>query len=155
MPDKFQGELMSKDVTLNAQVKMPDGQTAQKTLVVTIQRVAGTLDGQQREGRRSSRGFRARNGPASSSCQLPVQGQLRAGSWNWQLLDNARTCLRPAPASRTSLAASSSHRRETHDELHVVVELFDAEHRAHAELAVPDLAAGRRAAAGRTGLRCA
>jgi hypothetical protein len=48
---KFQGEVVSKDVTLNAQVKSPDGQTAQKTLVVTFQRVTGTLDGQPREGR--------------------------------------------------------------------------------------------------------
>ena len=46
---KFKGELVSKDVTLNAEVKMPDGQTAQKTLVVTIQRVEGTLDGAQRD----------------------------------------------------------------------------------------------------------
>jgi len=49
--DKFQGELISKDVTLNAQVRSPDGQVAPKTLVVTIQRVAGTMDGAQREGR--------------------------------------------------------------------------------------------------------
>ena len=28
--DKFKGELVSKDVTLNAQVKAPDGQTSQK-----------------------------------------------------------------------------------------------------------------------------
>ncbi len=50
-PDQFQGELLTKDVTLNAQVKTPDGQTAPKTLVVTIQRVVGTLDGKQRNGR--------------------------------------------------------------------------------------------------------
>ena len=49
--DKFQGELLSKDVTLNAEVRTPDGQTSQKTLVVTIQRVAGTMDGAQRSGR--------------------------------------------------------------------------------------------------------
>ena len=50
-PDKFQGELISKDVTVNADVRMPDGQTTQKTLVVTIQRVEGTLDGQPRTGK--------------------------------------------------------------------------------------------------------
>jgi hypothetical protein len=50
-PDKFQGEVVSKDVTLNAQVKTPDGQTVPKTLVVTFQRVTGTLDGRPREGR--------------------------------------------------------------------------------------------------------
>lgn len=50
-PDKFKGELLVKDVTLDAQVKSPDGQTAPKTLVVTIQRVVGTFDGKQRDGR--------------------------------------------------------------------------------------------------------
>jgi hypothetical protein len=49
--DKFKGELVSKDVTLNAQVKAPDGQTSQKKLVVTIQRVVGTQDNAKREGR--------------------------------------------------------------------------------------------------------
>ena len=49
--DKFKGELVSKDVTLNAQVKAPDGQTTEKKLVVTIQRVVGTQDNAQREGR--------------------------------------------------------------------------------------------------------
>jgi hypothetical protein len=48
--DKFQGELISKDVTLNAQVRK-GGETTQKTLVVTIQRVEGTLNGTQRTGR--------------------------------------------------------------------------------------------------------
>jgi hypothetical protein len=50
-PDKFQGELLTKDVTLDAEVRAPDGQTSQKKLVVTIQRVAGTMDGTQRTGR--------------------------------------------------------------------------------------------------------
>jgi hypothetical protein len=49
--DKFQGELVSKDVTLNADIRMPDGQTTQKQLVVTIQRVEGTQDGTQRTGK--------------------------------------------------------------------------------------------------------
>lgn len=49
--DKFKGELVSKDVTLDAQVKAPDGQTSQKKLVVTIQRVVGTQDSNKREGR--------------------------------------------------------------------------------------------------------
>jgi hypothetical protein len=48
---KFKGELLSKEVTLNAQVKAPDGQTSQKKLVVTIQRVVGTQDNAKREGR--------------------------------------------------------------------------------------------------------
>jgi hypothetical protein len=49
-PDKFQGDLVSKDVTVNAEIRK-DGQTSNKTLVITIQRVEGTLDGQQRTGR--------------------------------------------------------------------------------------------------------
>jgi hypothetical protein len=49
-PDKFQGELIEKDVTVNAEVRK-DGQTTNRTMVLTIQRVEGTLDGQQRTGR--------------------------------------------------------------------------------------------------------
>lgn len=48
---KFEGELLSKDVTLNADFRTPDGQTAQKSLVVTIQRVVGKMDGTDRTGR--------------------------------------------------------------------------------------------------------
>jgi hypothetical protein len=50
-PDKFQGELLTKEVTLNAKIRMPDGQESTKTLVVTIQRVTGTMDGTARTGR--------------------------------------------------------------------------------------------------------
>jgi hypothetical protein len=50
-PEKFQGDLVSKDVTVAAQVRMPDGQTVPKTLVITMQKVSGTMDGSQREGR--------------------------------------------------------------------------------------------------------
>ena len=35
---KYEGDLVSKDVTIDAPVKLPNGQTAQKTLVVTMQR---------------------------------------------------------------------------------------------------------------------
>jgi hypothetical protein len=49
--DKFTGDLVTKDVTITADVRMPDGQTSQKQLVVTILRVEGTLDGTQRTGR--------------------------------------------------------------------------------------------------------
>lgn len=49
-PDKFQGDLVSKDVTVNAEVRK-GGQTTNKTLTITIQRVEGTLAGQQRTGR--------------------------------------------------------------------------------------------------------
>lgn len=48
--DKFQGELVSKDVTVEAEIRK-DGETSTKTLVVTIQRVEGTQDGAERRGR--------------------------------------------------------------------------------------------------------
>jgi hypothetical protein len=37
----FQGETIKKDVVINADVRMPDGQTTQKTLTITLERVAG------------------------------------------------------------------------------------------------------------------
>jgi hypothetical protein len=37
----FEGETIRKDVTVKAQFKSPEGQTSEKTLVVTIERVAG------------------------------------------------------------------------------------------------------------------
>ena len=48
--DKFDGELVSKDVTVEAQVRQGD-ETTTKTLVITLQRVEGTQDGAQRNGR--------------------------------------------------------------------------------------------------------
>jgi hypothetical protein len=49
--EQFEGELISKDVTVDAQVRSPEGQTSQKTLVITMQRVTGTLNGEARDGR--------------------------------------------------------------------------------------------------------
>ena len=43
----FEGETIRKDVTVKADFKTPDGQTTEKTLVITIERVAGN----GREGR--------------------------------------------------------------------------------------------------------
>ncbi|HYE88895.1 MAG TPA: hypothetical protein VEA16_21205 [Vicinamibacterales bacterium] len=40
-PRTFEGETIRKDVTVKAQFKSPEGQTSEKTLVVTIERVAG------------------------------------------------------------------------------------------------------------------
>jgi hypothetical protein len=40
-PKTFEGETVKKDVTVKASFKSPDGQTSDKTLVVTIERVAG------------------------------------------------------------------------------------------------------------------
>jgi hypothetical protein len=52
-------EVISKDVTVNAQVKSPDGQTAPKTLVFTFQRAVGKKDGQTTEGRWMITGLKA------------------------------------------------------------------------------------------------
>jgi hypothetical protein len=40
-PKTFEGETIKKDVTVKAKFRTPDGQTTDKTLVVTIERVAG------------------------------------------------------------------------------------------------------------------
>ena len=40
-PKTFEGETIKKDVTVKASFKTPDGQTSEKTLVITIERVAG------------------------------------------------------------------------------------------------------------------
>ncbi len=40
-PKAFEGETIKKDVTVKAQFKSPEGATSEKTLVVTIERVAG------------------------------------------------------------------------------------------------------------------
>jgi len=40
-PKTFEGETISKDVTVKASVKSPEGTTTEKTLVITIERVAG------------------------------------------------------------------------------------------------------------------
>lgn len=50
-PGQFDGDLVSKAVTVNADVRSPDGQTSQKTMVITMQRAVGTLNGEPREGR--------------------------------------------------------------------------------------------------------
>ena len=47
----FQGEMVTKDVVLDAQIRNPQGQTAPATLTVTMTRAVGTLGGQAREGR--------------------------------------------------------------------------------------------------------
>jgi hypothetical protein len=44
-------EMISKDVTVNAQVKTPGGQTVPKTIVFTFQRAIGKQDGKTNEGR--------------------------------------------------------------------------------------------------------
>lgn len=45
------GELVTKDVTINADVRAPSGETSQKKMVVTVQRATMTVKGQERTGR--------------------------------------------------------------------------------------------------------
>jgi len=40
-PKTFEGETIKKDVTVKADFKSPDGKTSEKTLVITLERVAG------------------------------------------------------------------------------------------------------------------
>lgn len=50
-PKTFEGETISKDVVVTATVRSPDGTTAEKTLTITLERVASTAGGNTREGR--------------------------------------------------------------------------------------------------------
>ncbi len=52
-------EVVSKEVTVNAQVKSPDGQTTPKTMVFTFQRAIGKKGGQTTEGRWLITGLKA------------------------------------------------------------------------------------------------
>jgi len=61
-------EVISKQVTVNAQVKSPDGQTTTpKTLVFTLQRAVGKKDGQTSEGRWIITGMQDQAGAAKTS----------------------------------------------------------------------------------------
>ena len=50
-PSAFQGEIVTKEVVLDAQVRNPQGQTAPATMTLTMTRAVGTIAGQAREGR--------------------------------------------------------------------------------------------------------
>ena len=50
-PKTFQGETITKDVVVSAKVKTPDGASVDKTLTITIERVASNAGGTAREGR--------------------------------------------------------------------------------------------------------
>lgn len=50
-PARFTGELVTKAVTISAEVQPPEGPVETKQMVVTLQRAVGTLDGEAREGR--------------------------------------------------------------------------------------------------------
>ena len=47
----FEGDMVSKDVAIKAEVKAPEGQTTEKDLVVTMSKVVGTQGGTPREGK--------------------------------------------------------------------------------------------------------
>lgn len=49
--DTFDGDLVTKDVTIAAKVRTPAGETAGRTLTVTFARASGTQEGVAREGR--------------------------------------------------------------------------------------------------------
>jgi hypothetical protein len=51
-PKTFDGETISKDVVIAAKMKTPEGADVDKTLTITFTRVAGTLGGTKREGRK-------------------------------------------------------------------------------------------------------
>lgn len=50
-PSQYDGALVSKQVTIDAAVTSPEGQTSQKTLTLTLQRADGTMGGQAASGR--------------------------------------------------------------------------------------------------------
>ena len=61
-------ELITKQVTVNAQVRDPNGQTTPKTFVFTLQRAIGKgADGQDREGRWIITGIRPEGAGATSN----------------------------------------------------------------------------------------
>lgn len=59
-------ELVSKEVTVNAQVRSPEGQTMPRTLVFTFQRAVGNAGGQPREGRWLIVGLQQQGAPPTS-----------------------------------------------------------------------------------------
>lgn len=60
-------ELVTKEVTVNAQVRTPEGQTMPRTLVFTFQRAVGSAGGQTREGRWLITGLQQQGGSAPTS----------------------------------------------------------------------------------------
>jgi hypothetical protein len=50
-PANFTGEMVTKEVALDADLKNPQGQTGPAKMTLTMSRAVGTLSGQTREGR--------------------------------------------------------------------------------------------------------
>ena len=59
-------DIVSKQVTVNAQVRTPEGQTVPRTLVFTFQRAVATGGGQTREGRWMITGLEQQAAPPTS-----------------------------------------------------------------------------------------
>jgi len=59
-------ELVSKDVTVNAQVRTPEGQTLPRTLVFTFERAIGNAGGETRQGRWLITGLQQQAGTPTS-----------------------------------------------------------------------------------------
>ena len=60
-------ELVSKEVTVTAQVRTPEGQTVPRTLVFTFQRAVGTEGGETRQGRWIITGLQQQGAAAPTS----------------------------------------------------------------------------------------
>jgi len=60
-------ELVTKEVTVNAQVRTPEGQTQPRTLVFTFQRALGSAGGQTRTGRWLITGLQQQGGAAPTT----------------------------------------------------------------------------------------
>ena len=58
--------IVSKQVTVNAQVRTPDGQTAPRTIIFSFQRAIGTQGGETREGRSMITGLQQQAAPPLS-----------------------------------------------------------------------------------------
>jgi hypothetical protein len=50
-PNAFEGEMLSKDVAIKAQVKAPEGQTSEKDLTITMSKIVGAQGGAARDGK--------------------------------------------------------------------------------------------------------
>ena len=64
---KYDGELVTKDVSVSAPVKLPGGQTVQKNLVITMQRAVLKADKGELNGRWILTGDQGRGGAGFNS----------------------------------------------------------------------------------------
>jgi hypothetical protein len=117
---KYDGELLSKDVTIDAQVKLPSGEMAQRKYVVTMERAVLKGD-REITGRWIIANIKDAGAPAGKTSEL---GWFQPRVFGPQRLH--------------------AHGREADDELHVAVQGFDAGNGADAELRVSYAHAGTK-----------